>query len=243
MPIPVAIHKLVVRLHLDHLVMWANSGTRQSAREVGGNVHQAGHDLIQTQIVHQGLTRAEVQGMIEARITELKAESALPMHVEPARLPEPLAVEVAVDGFGIIRAFDLEGSRVHLDFYVANDSQESVSVTGVMLTVNDCLLRIKQFFTRDGELRVPDPGCALREVGPGSFDRLSIEFENAGASIVYSEGIRGQLDIQLSDGRSVVGSFSTGPLALKAIFAEIDEWCREHNSAMAFDVPIESARR
>lgn len=242
--IPLKIKELAVRLRLDRLVR-IRTGSKVSAHGVSGDVQQtqAGRDVVQTQIVYNGLTRDEVRAEIQAALQAANQTSALPMHVEPARLPEPDAVEVAVDGFGIVRAFDLEGSRVHLDFYVANDSDHAIAVTSVALTVNDCRLRMKQFFTNNGELRTPDPDAELGSVAAGSFGRLSIEFENTGAAIVYSRGIRGELKVDLEGGLTTTGSFGTGPLDLKVVFDEMDEWVKQHQSAMAFDVPIEHHRR
>lgn len=220
------------------LVLRIRTGPKQVAKigPAGGSITQlqAGGDIkVDKVLVVDAGTLPDVRALAE-RMEALELRAELPA------LPAHWLVEIDAKEMAIIKAYDLEGSRIHLAFEVRNGSHDrAVTVTEATFTVNGCILRTKQFYVNTGQVRIPDPTKFPVSIEPDSTKTMSIEFENAAAAVVYANGIEAELHLKLDRGTAAERFVLDGPQpVLVHVLGQMQRLVEARKTAYPLDVPI-----
>lgn len=223
------------------------TGPKQVARDVGGDLTQiqAGRDVnVQRLVVVNVSSVNELNGVIQRELAQATSRGSLPLRPELPELPAGL-VELSAAALGIVKAYDLAGSRIHVAFEALNVSGRDVAAVSAELVVNACTLRAKQFYSNDGQVRMPDPTRFPYMLRAGASVPMSIEFENIAAAVVYTNGVDAELRLELLGGQMATEHFTAqGPQPeLDHALGQMQKWVEAKQSAAVLDVPIQKAAR
>jgi hypothetical protein len=220
------------------LILRIQPGPKQVAKigPAGGSITQlqAGGDInFDKVLVVDASALPDVKALAE-RV------AALEVRAELLALSPHASVEIKAKDMSIIKAYDLEGSRIHLAFEVRNRSRDTaVTVTEATFTVNDCILRTKQFYVNTGQARIPDPTTFPISIESDSANQMSIEFENAAAAILYANGIEAKLELRLDRGTAAERFVLDGPQpVLVQVLGQMQKLVEARKTAYPLDVPI-----
>lgn len=222
-------------------VFVAVRSSKNVARNTSGPVLQ-GHNVGSlTQVVINFGSVSDVPAHIRELLSVIAPNAALPGPQPPA-LPDRLGgVRVTPgDVIGVVKAFDLEGSRVHLPFQITNDLDEAIAVRTGHLTLNGWRLTPKQFYETDGKARAPDPAARWPNLlASKATATLRVEFENLGASPVFWRHMAAELSVEVDGRQDAIARFEVKEQrSVKQVLDEMQEWAVQHQSATAFDLPI-----
>jgi hypothetical protein len=190
----------------------------------------------------QAPTMPELQEAVES--TEAKA---LPEHVEPAA---PTTTDQGSPGLtlempnyiNVIKAWDLKGSRAHVEFAILNDTDQLLAIRDVVLLVGrgdtPDALRFKQFVDVKPDTRQPSEIYRLPVVlAARSGLRLCAELESPIDVQFGDDGRPCALEV-LGTGRKATYRFlAHGNPVLKIILGIIQKQANAAKGAIAFTLP------
>lgn len=184
----------------------------------------------------------ELQEAVEA--TEAKA---LPEHIErtapaPTEQGSPGLTLEMPNYIDVIKAWDLKGSRAHVEFAILNDSDHVLAIRDVVLLVGrgdtPNALRFKQFVDVKPDTRQPSEIYRLPVVLPArSGLRLCAELESP---IDVQFGVDGRscaLEVLGTSRKAEYRFLAHGNPVLDIILSVIQEQANEANGAIAFTLP------
>jgi hypothetical protein len=190
------------------------------------------------ELLEQALGSAEAKALPAA---DLQATSATPLPVG-----EPLGVAVVMPqrmGLDVIKAWELKGTRVHVEFALLNNTEQLVAIRDVILLIGagpvPDSVQLKQFVEVTPTARVPSERYRLPVVvGAKSSVWLCAELEGPVDANLGAADRECTLILALNSGSVSSRFMAQGNPIFEAILEQIQDTATEQKGAAAFRLPV-----
>jgi hypothetical protein len=185
----------------------------------------------------------------EARIAEAKALPAPDLQTDtvtstPASEPPGLALVVSDRmGLGVIRAWEFNGTRVHIEFALLNNTEQLVAIRNVILLIGPGSVpdsvQFKQFVDVTPDARLPSERYRLPVViAARSGIQLCVELEGPIDVNFGAVDRECTLLVALNSGTVSYRFTAQGNPIFEAVLDQIQKIATEQKGAAAFALPI-----
>lgn len=153
-------------------------------------------------------------------------------------------MQITVSPFmGIVKSPEMPGTRIHLEFAIANNNETPKIINGAYVKLNEGKVHFKKFFKINPDSsRAPDFTTRFPLIiTTKGATTLAIEFENVQEALIASGKVKGVLYILTGDETVASKEFILDVnAAMDALLKQFQDIATKNNAPLVFDAQLES---